>query len=176
MWAVRHVDGFRGRLVRRIDRIGSEWNRVRATRLALQEAAKHHKLRITGKETMAQAKDDRAQMTNAFSFGIPAPFINPMMTIFADLSGTLVEGLATAQRDWADFVQRRVREDVAVTRHLMNCHSIADMHQVYSQYLQTAFQHYREQSGKVVRRSESVAQHLSERTEGDTKESLRARH
>ena len=125
---------------------------------------------------MAQAKDDRAQMTNAFSFGIPAPFINPVMTIFADLSGTLVEGLATAQRDWADFVQRRVREDVAVTRHLMNCHSIADMHQVYSQYLQTAFQHYREQSGKVVRRSESVAQHLSERTEGDTKESLRARH
>ena len=100
---------------------------------------------------MAQAKDDRAQMTNAFSFGIPAPFINPVMTIFADLSGTLVEGLATAQRDWADFVQRRVREDVAVTRHLMNCHSIADMHQVYSQYLQTAFQHYREQSEKVVR-------------------------
>jgi Phasin protein len=125
---------------------------------------------------MIQAKDDRAQMANAFSFGIPAPFINPVMTIFTDLSGTLVAGLATAQRDWADFVQRRIREDVAVTRHLMNCHSFADMHQVYSRYLQTAFQHYREQSEKVMRRSESVAQRLAETTEAHTKESFRARH
>jgi hypothetical protein len=125
---------------------------------------------------MAQAKDDRTQIANSFSFGVPTPFINPMMTIFADLSGTLVEGFATAQKDWADFVQRRIREDVAVTRHLMNCHSLADMHQVYSQYLQTAFQHYREQSEKAVRRSESVAQHLAETAEGETKESIRARH
>lgn len=125
---------------------------------------------------MAQAKDDRTQMANALSFGMTTPFINPMMTIFTDLSGTLAEGLATAQRDWADFVQRRIREDVAVTRQLMNCHSLADMHQVYSHYLQTAFQHYREQSEKVLRRSESVAQHLAETTEADTKESLRARH
>ena len=125
---------------------------------------------------MAQAKDDRTQMANAFSFGMSAPFVNPMMTIFTDLSGTLVEGLATAQRDWADFVQRRIREDVAVTRHLLNCHSLADMHQVYSQYLQTALQHYREQSEKVVRRSESIAQHLAETTEAETKESIRARH
>jgi FMN phosphatase YigB (HAD superfamily) len=125
---------------------------------------------------MAQPKDDRTHIANAFSLGIPAPFINPMMTIFTDLGGTLVEGLATAQRDWADFVQRRIREDVAVTRHLMNCHSLADMHQVYSQYLQTAFQHYREQSEKVLRRSESVAQHLAETVEADTKESMRARH
>jgi hypothetical protein len=124
---------------------------------------------------MAQAKDDRAQMANAFSFG-PAPFMNPMMTIFTDLSGVLVEGLATAHRDWANFVGRRIREDVVVTRHLMNCHSLADMHQVYSQYLQTAFQHYREQSEKLVRRSESVAQHLAETMEDDTKESIRARH
>ena len=123
---------------------------------------------------MAQAKDDRTQMANAF--GMPTPFINPMITIFTDLSGTLVEVLATAQRDWVDFVQRRIREDVAVTRHLLNCHSLADMHQVYSQYLQAAFQHYREQSEKVVRRSESVAQHLAETAEGDAKESTRVRH
>jgi len=125
---------------------------------------------------MAQVKDDRTQLANLFSFGVPAPFINPMVSIFADLSGTLVEGFATAQKDWADFVQRRIREDVAVTRHLMNCHSLADMHQVYSQYLQTAFQHYREQSEKAVRRSESVAQHLAETAKGETKESIRARH
>jgi len=124
---------------------------------------------------MAQAKDDRTQIVNSFSFGVPAPFISPMVTICADLTGTLLEGFATAQKEWADFVQRRIREDVAVTRHLMGCHSVADMHQVYSQYLQTAFQHYHEQSEKAVRGSENVAQHLAETAEGDAKDSIRAR-
>jgi hypothetical protein len=101
---------------------------------------------------------------------------NPMMTIVADMNGTFLEGLATAQKEWADFVQRRVREDVAVTRRLMNCRSFADMHQIYGQYLQTAFHQYREQSEKVVQRSESVAQHHAETAEESVKEAAQARH
>jgi hypothetical protein len=41
---------------------------------------------------------------------------------------------------------------------------------------QTAFQQYREQSEKVVQRSESMAQHIAETTEGNAKEAARARH
>ena len=58
----------------------------------------------------------------------------------------------------------------------MNCHSLADMHQVYSQYLQTAFLQYREHSEKVARRNEGVAQHLAETAEASVKEGARARH
>jgi hypothetical protein len=71
------------------------------------------------------AGNSSADVTRPF----PEVFSNPMMTIVADMNGTFLEGLATAQKEWADFVQRRIREDVAVTRQLMNCRSFADMHQ-----------------------------------------------
>ena len=45
------------------------------------------------------------------------------------LNGAVMEGLATAQKDWAD------REDVAMARQLLNCHFSADMHQTYAKYL-----------------------------------------
>ena len=126
---------------------------------------------------MAQSKEERGHLGNSFmGVGLTPTFTNPMLTILADMNATFLEGLATAQKDWADFVQRRTREDVAVTRQLLKSHSLADMHQIYLQYLQTAFQQYRDQSEKVVQRSESIAQRLAETTEGSTKEAARARH
>jgi hypothetical protein len=71
-------------------------------------------------------------------------------------------------------VQLDDNEDVALTRQLLKSHSVADMHQIYSQYLQTAFQQYRDQSEKVVQRSESI--HLAATTEAIAKEAARARH
>jgi Phasin protein len=125
---------------------------------------------------MAQSKEERGHLGNSFmGGGLKPTFTNPMLTILADMNATFLEGWATAQKDWADFVQRRTREDVAPTRQLLKSHSVAGMHQIYSQYVQTAFQQYRDQSEKVVQRSESIAQHLAA-TEVSTKEAARARH
>jgi len=63
-----------------------------------------------------------------------------------------MESIATAQKDWSDFVHRRIKEDVAVGRRLMQSKSVADMHQVYSEYLNNAFEQYKEQSTKVIER------------------------
>jgi cation transport regulator ChaB len=125
---------------------------------------------------MAQSKEERSQIANSFGWGMAPAFTNPMMTILADLNGTVLEGVATAHKEWAEFVQRRIREDVAVSRQLLNCHSLADIHQIYSQYFQTAFEQYREQSEKVVQRSESMAQHLAATTDSAAKNGARARH
>lgn len=126
---------------------------------------------------MAQSKEERGQLGNSFlGAGLTPAFRNPMLTIFADMNATFLEGLATAQKDWADFVQRRTREDVALTRQLLKSQSVADMQQIYSQYLQTAFQQYQDQSEKVVQRTGSIAQHLVETTEARAKEAARARH
>jgi len=126
---------------------------------------------------MAQSKQEPMQIGNAASAWTMAPaFANPMLMMLADMNGVYMEGLVTAQREWAEFLQRRVREDMAVTRQLLNCHSLADMHQVYAQYLQTAFQQYREQSEKVAQRGESIAQHLTDTTAATAKDVDRARH
>jgi Phasin protein len=129
-----------------------------------------------GRRQSPQSKEALRQGGNALPLGAAPAMSNPMMTILADMNATILEGCATAQKDWADFVQRRVREDVAVARQLMSCKSVADMRQIYSQYLRTAFEQYREQSEQVVQRSASMAQSLSETTEANMREAAPARH
>jgi len=122
---------------------------------------------------MAQPKNELNQ-GGTFSLFMTPSHTNQMMTIFADMTGRFLEGLVTAQKDWANFIQHRVREDAALARQLANSQSLADMHQIYSQYLQTAFQQYREQTEKVVQRGEALAQHIAKTTETNAKEAVRA--
>jgi hypothetical protein len=127
---------------------------------------------------MPQSKESQRHAMNSFAGMVAMPAItqNPMMTILAEMNGSFLESVATAQKDWMDFVHRRIKEDVAVSRQLMRCQSIPEMHLIYSQYFQRAFEHYQKQSEKVVERGESMAQHLAETTEATVKESVRARH
>src|SRR5262245_55377779 len=133
-------------------------------RLARKQADKQSRGR-----PMAQSKQARNGMS--FAWGMP-----PMMTILADMNGTFLQAFAAAQKDWGDFVQRRISEDVAVARQVLNCRSPADMGQIYSRYIETAFQDYREQSEKVVQHGQSMAQHLAETTGAHAKEMSRAQH
>jgi hypothetical protein len=104
---------------------------------------------------------------------MPTMFINPMMTTLADMNAKLLEGFAAAQKDWAEFVQRRISEDIRVARELLSSHSLADLNEVYSGYLQTAFQDYRQQAEKVAQRGERFAQHLAETTTAEAKQLAR---
>ena len=83
----------------------------------------------------------------------------------ASTSSRALESATTAQKEWADFLHLRIKEDVAVSRQLMQCHSLADMHQIYSQYFAKAFEQYQQQSTKVVQRGQSMAEHLAEAAE-----------
>jgi hypothetical protein len=127
---------------------------------------------------MAQAKNSQRHAMNPMAgmVGMQPIMQNPMMAILAEMNGSFLESVATAQKDWVDFVHRRIKEDVAVSRQLMRCQSLAEMHQVYSHYLRTAFEQYQKESEKVVQRGESMAQHLAETTEAAVKEGARARH
>jgi hypothetical protein len=127
---------------------------------------------------MAQAKNSQRHAMNPMAgmVGMQPIMQNPMMAILAEMNGSFLESVATAQKDWVDFVHRRIKEDVAVSRQLMRCQSLAEMHQIYSHYLRTAFEQYQKESEKVVQRGESMAQHLAETTEAAVKEGARARH
>jgi hypothetical protein len=126
--------------------------------------------------TMPQSREQLNKSLAPFVWGVPTIPNMPMLAILADFNGTLWESIATAQKEWADFMQRRIREDVAATRQLLSCNSLADMHEVYSKYLRTVFEDYQQHSQKVVKRGQSMAQHLAETVEASGKEATRARH
>ena len=122
---------------------------------------------------MAHSKQEAGHLPNSLA-SMPVAFNNPVLTIFANMSGTVLEALATAQKDWAEFMQRRIREELAVGRQLMNCHSLAEMHQAYANYLQTALKQYQEQSERLAQRGQAVTQHFAATVEGNAKEAERA--
>src|SRR5262245_16654822 len=117
-----------------------------------------------------QARNPPYQPSGSPAWGLPASMSTPMLAILTDLHGTLLESVAKAQKDWADFMHRRIQEDVAVARELIGCQSLADMHEVYSQYLKTAFEQYQQQAETAVRQGQSMAQHLARTVDTGAKE------
>jgi cation transport regulator ChaB len=124
---------------------------------------------------MPHANEERSQMLNSFAGSLQPMMQMPMFAFFTEMNGALLESLAMVQKDWAEFMHRRIKEDVAVSRQLMQCHSLADMQQVYSQFFTKAVEQYKEQTDRVVQRGQAVAEHLAQTAEHG-KEAARARH
>jgi hypothetical protein len=124
---------------------------------------------------MPLANEERSQMLASFAGSLQPMMQLPMFAFFTEMNGALLESLAMVQKDWAEFMHRRIKEDVAVSRQLMQCHSLADMQQVCSQFLTKAVEQYKEQTDRVVQRGQAVAEHLAQTAEHG-KEAARVRH
>jgi hypothetical protein len=109
---------------------------------------------------MAEARNGQRTSGNSFAWSIPPVAGNPLLAVATDINGKLLEHVASAQKDWAEFVHRRFKEDIAASRRLMSCQSFGDMQQVYSQYLRTAAEQCREQTDKILQRGQSMAREL----------------
>jgi Phasin protein len=126
---------------------------------------------------MAHANESPRHCANAFAWAMPPFFGVPLMSLLADLNGKLLESVAGAQKEWADFMTRRIREDVAVSQQLIGCQSLADLQEVYCNYLRKAVDQYQEQSQRALQRGQSAAEELVDTGEPRARESVqRARH
>ena len=107
------------------------------------------------------------QRTSVKSLAWPTSMLpgNPLLAVATDVNGKLLESVASAQKEWVEFVHRRIKENVAASQRLLNCKSLTDVQEVYSQYLLTAFEHYREQSEKVIQIGKSMTEGLVQTTE-----------
>src|SRR5438552_2436984 len=93
----------------------------------------------TAKETTMT----EVRRAGANSFGWPMPSMlpgNPLLAVATDANGKLLESVASAQKEWVEFVHRRITENIAASQRLLSCKWLADVQEVYSQYLQTAFE------------------------------------
>src|SRR4051812_40294104 len=84
-----------------------------------------------GENRMTESRDASNAAANLFNWPLSPMLGAPLMTVLADINGKLLESAASAQKDWADFVHQRVKEDIATSQQLMSCKSLDDMQQVY---------------------------------------------
>ena len=122
---------------------------------------------------MAEVRHEQRTDTGANSFAWPIPSMlpgNPLLAVATDANGKLLESVASAQKEWVEFVHRRIKENVAASQRLLSCKSLTEVQEVYSQYLLTAFEHYREQSEKVVQTGKSMTERFAQTMEPRTDE------
>jgi Phasin protein len=116
--------------------------------------------------TMAEVRHEQRTSVNSLAWPMPSMLRgNPLLAVATDVNGKLLENFASAQKEWVDFVHRRVKENLAAPQRLLSCKSLTDVQEAYSQYLLTAFEHYREQSEKVVQTGKSITEGLVQTTE-----------
>jgi hypothetical protein len=120
---------------------------------------------------MADIRNAEGAAANLFNWPLRPVASTPLFAALTDINGKLLESVANAQKDWAEFVHRRVKEDIAVSQQLMGCRSLGDVQQICSQYMCTALEHYREQSERAVQRGKSTTAGLAQTLEFGAKDS-----
>ena len=111
--------------------------------------------------TETRERDDTG--TNSFVWSsVDAVARHPLLNAVTGMNGKLLESVESAQNEWAEFVHRRVKEDIAASYLLLKCRSFTDMQEIYLRYLQTAFEQYRDHSERVVKRGKSMTTELAQ--------------
>jgi hypothetical protein len=81
--------------------------------------------------------------------GFPAPMVpfsletfvelnRPALAAMAQVNGKVYESLAEMNRSWADFLNRRLKEELGVPQQLAACKSVQEMYSVYAEFFNTA--------------------------------------
>jgi hypothetical protein len=108
---------------------------------------------------MAQTSGNEA--TNWIApFGIEAilEMQRPALAAMAETNTKLYESIAAANREWASFINRRLKEDLAVPQQLAECKSMPDLYRVYAQFFQNACSHYQTGLEQMTKLGRSMAE------------------
>jgi hypothetical protein len=81
----------------------------------------------------------------------------PTFTAMAEVNTRLYESIAAANKEWASFVNRRLKEDLAVPQHLAECRTPQDLYRVYTQFFQNACSQYQSGLEQMTKLSQSIA-------------------
>lgn len=84
--------------------------------------------------------------------------MQPAFAAMVEFNSKLLDNSARLSAEWADFLGRRVQEDLAVPQRLVACKSPQEAQQVCAEYWKTAFAQYQDEMGRLARMSESLAQ------------------
>jgi Phasin protein len=81
----------------------------------------------------------------------------PALTALADLNVRVYENLAAMNKEWTGYIDRRLKEDLAMPQQIASCKSVPEMYGVYFEYFQKAVAHYQEELEQLARLTKTLA-------------------
>ena len=92
-----------------------------------------------------------------FNFESLMELNRPALNAMAQMNGKVYDGLATMNRNWVAFINRRLKEDLAVPQQLAACKTVQDMYGVYAEFFQNACSDYQSELEQMTKLGKSLA-------------------
>src|SRR5712692_1171324 len=81
----------------------------------------------------------------------------PTLAAMAQMNGKVYDGIATLNKNWAAFVNRRLKEDLGMPKQLAGCKTVQDMYGVYTEFFQNACADYQSEFEQMTKLGKSLA-------------------
>jgi hypothetical protein len=109
-------------------------------------------------------------------FGLEAfmEFNRPALAAMAQMNGKVYENIATMNRTWVEFVNRRLKEDLAVPQQLAACKTVQEMYGVCADFFQTAVADYQSEFEQMSKLGKSLAEETANALQTRIEETARA--
>src|SRR5262245_35685562 len=109
------------------------------------------------KTTNGRADTGFPPMMLPFSFEAFMELNRPALATMAQLNGRVYDGIATLNKNWAAFLNRRLKEDLSVPQQLAACKSVQEMYGVYTEFFQNACADYQSEFEQMTKLGKSLA-------------------
>ena len=128
------------------------------------------------KASNGRAESAFPPMMMPFGFEAFMEFNRPALTAVAQMNGKVYDGLATLNKNWVAFINRRLKEDLAVPQQLAACKTVQDMYGVYAEFFQNACSDYKSELEQMTKLSKSLADDTMQVIQSRVEEARETRH
>ena len=97
----------------------------------------------------------------------------PALAAMAEVNGKVYENIATMNKSWAAFVNRRLKEDMAMPKQLVACKTMQEMYGVYADFFQTAVADYQSEFEQMSKLGKTLAEETAQAMQSRLEESAR---
>jgi hypothetical protein len=113
---------------------------------------------MADKDSSGRAENGFLPMPLPLGFEALMEINRPALTAMAQVNGKVYDNLAAFNRNLATFINRRLKEELAMPRNLAGCKTVQDMYGVYSEFFQTAVADYQSEFEQMTKLGKSLAE------------------
>jgi hypothetical protein len=126
------------------------------------------------KTTNGRAENGFPPMLLPFGLETLMEINRPALTAMAEVNGKVYENIATMNKNWVAFVNRRLKEDFAMPKQLAACKTVQEMYSVYADFFQTAITDYQSEFEQMSKLGKAIAEETAQAMQTRLDEATRA--
>ena len=110
----------------------------------------------------SDSKHAPAAFTMPFGQDMIGFMYQPAFAAMADVNGRLYTGLIEFNKEWANFVNRRLQDDLSLPQQFGACKTPRDVFKVYADFYRQAFEDYQHEFAKLAKMGQGLAAEAAE--------------